>query len=57
MDSTELGPPILINYEENVCPEANLMRAFSQLNFLFPNDFGLCEVDIKLASTMFHFLS
>lgn len=40
------------NHQENVllaCAQANLVRAFSQISYLFPNDSGLGQVDIKLA--------
>lgn len=46
-----LGPPPSITHQENVL-QPDLMEAVSQLSSLFSDNFCLCQVDIKLVSTI-----
>lgn len=54
---SRLGLSTLIINQENalqIYVWASLMGTFSQVKFLFPNDFALCQVDGNLARTVTH---
>lgn len=55
-DRPELTPPTSINHLSRKCTTGPSGRGiFLNWIFLFPNDSGLCEVDIKPDSPVFHF--
>ena len=44
-----MGPSVSVIYQENaqIYVWTNLIEVFALLKFLFPNDLGLCQADLK----------